>query len=465
MVSSILQKGYPHPIALTISKGNPSVQDDCLPLIVCFPEEEQYWVMEADLLIHKIQQRRLYMNHTCGIDWASDHHDVSIVNESGIEVKGRKIDDTLKGYWELLQVLKSIGGDIPIAIECKERLFISFLISEGYTIYPINPRSVDRYKDRYNVAGTKTDPIDAFALADILRTDRHKHRPLVYSSEEVRRLQLLCNEYDKLLKNKNVLEGQLFDGLSKYYPLALNLFHANSCKILYRLVLGYPTYEQLKSVDFDELSRFLKKNHYLNPKHIEKVYRTVQETGYYHTDIFDEILSTTATTLSSMLLVVTEQLETVKKKMAQITKSHALGPVFYSLPGSGDVMSAKLLALMGDNQELYSDPAEIQAYAGVAPVIKRSGKVFRVVFRFACNKDQRDTMTWFAFCSLQHCPWAREYYDRKRSEGKRHYEACRMLGFKWLRVIFQLWRHGKMYDEHVHLNNLNRFKERRLKIA
>ncbi len=465
MVSSILQKGHLHPIALTITEGNPSLQDGCLPSIVCFPEEEQYWVMEADLLIHKIQQQELYMKHTCGIDWASDHHDVSIVNESGMEVKRMRIEDTLKGYWGLLQMLRIIGGDIPIAIECKEHLLISFLIKEGYTVFSINPKSVDRYKDRYNVAGTKTDPIDAFALADILRTDRHKHRTLVYSSEEVRRLQLHCSEYDKLLKDKNVLEGQLFAALSKYYPLALNLFARNSCKILYRLVLEYHTYNELKSVDLDELSRFLKKNHYLNPKYIEKVYRRVQESGYYHTDILDEVLSITATTLSSMLLVVTEQLEKVKKKMAQITKSHALGPIFYSLPGSGDVMSAKLLALMGDNQELYSDPAEIQAYTGVAPVIKRSGKAFRVVFRFACNKGQRDTLTWFAFCSLQYCPWAREYYDRKRSEGKKHYEACRMLGFKWLRVIFHLWKHGKMYEEQVHLNNLNRFKERRLKIA
>jgi hypothetical protein len=101
---------------------------------------------------------------------------------------------------------------------------ISFLVGEGYTVYPINPKSAERYKDRYNVGGTKTDPVDAFALADILRTDRHKHHPLAYSSDEVRRLQLLCGEYDKLLKNKNILEGQLFDALSKYFPLALNLF-------------------------------------------------------------------------------------------------------------------------------------------------------------------------------------------------------------------------------------------------
>jgi transposase len=428
-------------------------------------EEEQYWVMEADAADTHFYHRRLRVNHTCGIDWASDHHDVSIVNEHGMEVKQLRIEDTLEGYQELLGVLKILGGDIPVAIECKEHLLISFLVGEGYTVYPINPKSAERYKDRYNVGGTKTDPVDAFALADILRTDRHKHHPLAYSSEEIRRLQLLCSEYDKLLKNKNIQEGQLFEALSKYFPLALTLFGSNSCKILYRLVLGYPTYKKLKAASFDELSRFLIENHYLFPKHIGKIYQKIQRSEYYHIDIFDEVLSVTAMGLCKVLLAVTEQLGLLKKKMNQITSSHVLGPIFSSLPGGGPVLSAKLLALMGDNRDLYSDPAQIQAYTGVAPIIKRSGKVSRVIFRFACNKAHRQTLTWFAFCSMPYCSWAREYYDRKRQEGKRHYEACRLLAFKWVRIIFQLWKHGQRYNEEVHVGYLNKFKERRLKIA
>jgi hypothetical protein len=229
--------------------------------------------------------------------------------------------------------------------------------------------------------------------------------------------------------------------------------------------MEYPTYEKLKAVSFDELSSFLKKNRYLLSKHIGKIYQKIQKSVYYHNDIFDEVLSVTAIGLSKVLLAVTEQLEMLKKKMSRITSSHVLGPIFSGLPGGGPVMSAKLLALMGDNQELYSDPAQVQAYTGVAPIIKRSGKVSRVVFRFACNKAHRDTITWFAFCSMPHCSWAREFYDRKRQEGKRHYEACRLLAFKWLRIIFQLWKHSQRYNEEVHVGYLNKFKERRLKIA
>lgn len=405
------------------------------------------------------------MNYTCGIDWASEHHDVSIVNRLGMEVKRFRIEDDLNGYRELLNVLKSLDGDIPIAIECKEHLLISFLVNEGYRVYPINPKSADRYKDRYNVGGTKTDEIDAFSLANILRTDMHNHQQLAYSSEDVRKLQILCSEYDKLTKDKNVFENQLYDVLSKYFPLALTLFGKNSCKTLYRLILEYSTYSKLKEARYDELEAFLKQNHYLNPKHIEKMYRSIQESDYYSSDIFDEIFAYTAKTLCSCLLVLTERLEEMKKKMIRITKNHVLGEVFYSLPGSGDIMSPKLLAIMGDNKELYTDSAEVQAYTGVAPIVKRSGKSFRVVFRFACNKEHRDTLTWFAFCSMPYCSWARKYYDRKRSEGKRHFESLRLLAFKWLRIIYILWKNGEIYDEELHLNNMKRLKQKQLKIA
>lgn len=405
------------------------------------------------------------MKYTCGIDWASDHHDVSIVNVLGMEVKRLRIDDNLNGYLELLQVLRSLGGDVPIAIECKEHLLISFLINEGYKVYPINPKSANRYKDRYDVGGTKTDEIDAFSLANILRTDMHNHQPLAYSSEEIRKLQILCIEYEKLTKDKNLLENQLYDVLSKYFPMALTLLFKNSCKTLYRLTLEYPTYSKLKEARYDKLEAFLKKNHYLNPKHIEKMYHTIQESDYYSSDIFDGIFSHTAKTLCSCLLVLTEQQEEMKKKMTQITKDHVLGEIFYSLPGSGDVMSAKLLAIMGDNKELYRDSVEVQAYTGVAPIVKRSGKSSRVVFRYACNKAHRDTLTWFAFCSMPYCSWARKYYDRKREEGKRHFESLRLLAFKWLRIIYTLWENGEMYDEVLHLNNLKRFEQRILKIA
>ena len=107
----------------------------------------------------------------------------------------------------------------------------------------------------------------------------------------------------------------------------------------------------------------------------------------------------------------------------------------------------------------------IQAYSGVARVIKRSGKSSRVKFRYACNKEYRNTLTYFAFCSLSWSPWARGYYDKARQKGKRHYESLRLLAYKWTRIIFKLWQTGELYSEEYHMKNLERFSKIILKIA
>ena len=405
------------------------------------------------------------MRHSCGIDWASDHHDVSIVNERGIEVKRMRIEDSLKDYRELVQILRDLGGEIPIAIECKEHLLISFLVKEGFPVYSLNPKSVERYKDRYNVGGTKTDPVDAFALADILRTDRHKYHPLIYSSPEVRKLQLIYAEYEKLLKDQNALSSQLQDVLLKYYPLLLTLFYKKNCKILYRTILEYPTYTQLKKAGHDELKAFLRRCHHNRNRYIEQIYQKIQDSEYHHVDEFDEVYSSTAKALANTLLVLRDHVDEMEKRMIEITKRHALGEIFHSIPGSGDINSARLLAVMGDNKELYSECSAVQSYTGVAPIMKSSGKSCRVVFRYSCNKLHRDALTWFAFCTLLHCKWARAFYDRKRKEGKGHFESCRILAYKWLRIIFTLWKRGEKYDEAVHIENMRKYSERRLKIA
>jgi len=405
------------------------------------------------------------MKHYCGIDWASDHHDVSIVNESGREVNKFGIDDDLNGYQTLSNTLKSFHVEIPIAIEAKDNLLINFLIAEGYEVYSINPKSAERYKDRYNVAGNKTDEIDSFALADMLRTDMHKYRPLEYSSEKIRKLKILCGEYSKLMKDKNMLESQLYDVLSKYYPITLTLFSSYNCKTLYKLILKYSAYEELRMVSYEDLEKFLKENRYRKAHHIKNVYNKIQGNDYYALAIFDETFSHTARALVKMLLILEDEIKEIKDKMTEITTTHPLGTIFYSLPGSGEILAPKLLSIMGDNKKVYLSSSEIQAYSGVAPVTKRSGKSSRVKFRYACNKEYRNTLTTFAFCSLNWSPWARGYYDKARQNGKRHYESLRLLAYKWTRIIFKLWQTGEMYNEEYHTKNLERFSKIILKIA
>jgi transposase len=398
------------------------------------------------------------MKHTCGIDWASDHHDVSVVNNSGIEVKHFRISDDLEGYNQLLKTLKAYRNKPPIAIECKEHLVISFLVCEGYTVYSINPKSLDRYKDRYNIAGNKTDPIDAFALADALRTDIHKHYPLAYSSENIRKLQMYCKEYDKLNKTKNIIECQVGELLNHYYPIVLTLFGERSWTTMMRFIIQYPAVKTLNGLSYEEFKNSLHKIHYNNNVKINQMYEKIKTGGHYQNDLFDEVYSASTMALAKSLLVLLDEIKKLTDKMTEIVDNHSLGKIFKSLPASGEIMSAKLLSVMGDNKSLYESCQEIQSLAGLVPVIKESGKTSYAIFRHACNKEYRDIITWYAFCSMNKCPWARAFYNKKREEGKRHFETLRLLGFKWMRIIYTLWKEEKVYDESYHLYNLNRFK-------
>jgi transposase len=119
---------------------------------------------------------------TCGIDWATDHHDIAIVDSRGLLVAKRRIPESVAGFAELIAMLADAGDHpddpIPIAIETPRGLLVAVLRASGRPIYPINPKSVARYRERTSISGKKSDHADAVTLANILRTDADPHRRL-----------------------------------------------------------------------------------------------------------------------------------------------------------------------------------------------------------------------------------------------------------------------------------------------
>jgi transposase len=133
---------------------------------------------------------------SCGIDWAEDHHDVALVDADGALVAKRRISDDAAGFGLLLQLLADAGDNaedpIPVAIETNRGLLVACLRATGRTVYAINPKAVDRYRDRHSVARKKSDAGDALVLAHILRTDRAAHRPLPADSELAQAIAVLA---------------------------------------------------------------------------------------------------------------------------------------------------------------------------------------------------------------------------------------------------------------------------------
>jgi hypothetical protein len=169
------------------------------------------------------------MGITCGVDWAEDHvcHDVALLDEQGVQLARARIDSGATGFSELLSLIAEHGGspgDTPIAIETDKNLLVTALAEAGFTAYPINPRAVARYRERHGQGGGKSDPGAAVVLADILRTDRHRHRSLPAISEQGRAVKALARQHQEAIWALNQTVSRLRSVLLEFYPQALHAF-------------------------------------------------------------------------------------------------------------------------------------------------------------------------------------------------------------------------------------------------
>jgi transposase len=156
--------------------------------------------------------------------------------------------------------------------------------------------------------------------------------------------------------------------------------------------------------------------------------------------------------LVKQLAVLVEEISTYDKLIQSLFKNHQDFEIFQSLPGAGKRLAPKLLAEWGDNRNQYTSAASVQALAGTSPVAFQSGKYIKIRRRISCVKPFRNALHEFAWCSVRWEPWAKEYYYRKRNEGKSQNVAIRSLANNWVRIIYAIWKNKATYDSSIFLN-------------
>src|SRR3954451_22158371 len=168
------------------------------------------------------------MNVFCGIDWAEDHHDVALVDTDGKVVGKRRISDDAAGFTLLVQLLAEAGDraedPVPVAIETSRGLLVACLRATGRGVYAINPKAVDRYRDRHGVRGKKSHSGDALVLAHILRTDLAAHRPLPADSELAQAIAVLARAQQDAVWARTHAHNKLRSLLREFYPAILLAF-------------------------------------------------------------------------------------------------------------------------------------------------------------------------------------------------------------------------------------------------
>lgn len=385
-----------------------------------------------------------------GIDWADDHHDIHATNEGGQELMSFRINHDPEGFQTLLDKVQTLSCDkdeIIFAIESYHGILVDFILDAGYKVYPINSKSMDRYRDRYKVSRVKNDRFDSRVLANILRTDLSTLKPIVPNSELARELKMLTRDRESLVRSRTRLLNQLKSCLKAYYPLVLNLFDNLESRISIAFISKYPTPQSIQRLSLKQLKSFLKDNSYSHPHRLEKLYEIIKKEQLPVEPLVIRSKSRLALALIAQLRPLMEQINFYDKEIAHFLAKHPDSPIFLSLPGAADNLAARMLSEFGDNRNRYANFNNVQCEAGTAPVTRESGGYRYVIFRRACNKQFRAALYLFAFSSIQHCLWARKYYDSQRAKGTTHSRALRALSNQWVKIIFAMWKNHTVYNE------------------
>jgi transposase len=391
------------------------------------------------------------MGITCGVDWAEAHHDVALVDEGGAIVARSRINTGATGFTDLLALIAEHGGsvaDTPIAIETDKNLLVVALAEAGFTVYPINPRAVARYRERYGQAGGKSDPGDAAVLAHILRSDRHLHRPLPAISEHARAVKALARQHQEAIWAQHQTISRLRSVLLEFYPQALQAFPNLKHRAAITVLAAAPTPAAAAKLTRRRVVTLLQRSGRGNhPALVEQILTDLHTPALGQPPRVEQALGHTVAGLITIVVAMGQAVESLETELAREFDQHPQAAILRSAPGLGPILAARVLAEIGDDPTRFADPNSLRAFAGTAPVTIASGRSHYVKARKVRNKRLGDACHWWAFAMLTKSPGARAYYDKRRAAGDHHNAALRNLANKLLGRLWWCLAHNTPWDE------------------
>ncbi|HJR51930.1 MAG TPA: IS110 family transposase [Gemmatimonadales bacterium] len=399
------------------------------------------------------------MRYYIGVDWADAEHAVWVEDETGTKVRSHRVAQTVEGLQEWgrwLDEQRAAGVELWAAIERPEGRIVDFLLDHGVVVFPINPKALDRARDRFRVSGAKSDPFDARVLATFLRTDHGHLAPLQPSSEAAQELKGLTRDHARQVRQQTRLLNQVTATLKAYYPRALEIVADLTTQWGRAFLRDYPMPAALASLTERQWQRWARQAR-LSGERTAELWAVLRPPQLAVPPHVVRVHQRRLAALLAQLEVTGRAVDAYREAIADFFASMPAANWATSLPGgrSGTTV-ATLYAELGDAPGRWQTFRHLQGHAGTVPVTDRSGKQLLVKFRFACNTHLRQAAHQFAFQSLGKSEWARAYYDRCRARGQKHHHALRALAAKWLKIIFVLWTRQVAYDETYHLAMMTR---------
>ena len=391
-----------------------------------------------------------------GDDWAEAHHDIEIVDETGGRLARRRLPEGIAGIAALHALIADHLGDddepdrVLVGIETDRGPWVQALIATGYTVYPINPLQVARYRERHGSSGAKSDPGDAHVLAEIVRLDRDHHRPLAGDSEIAEETKLLARTHQSLIWSRQRQTNQLRSLLREFYPAALLAFGDDLAGRDALAVLALaPTPEQGKALRVGRVETVLRRagrqrNLNAAAERIVTALRTEQLTARPG---LVAAYGASASALVAVISALAVQVAVLEAEVSECFGRHPDAEIYLSQPGLGQVLGARVLAEFGDDPSRYADARARKNYSGMSPITRASGTKRVVLARYARNRRLGDALYQQAFAALTASPGARACYDQHRARGATHHQALRALANRLVGILHGCLHHHATYNE------------------
>lgn len=396
-----------------------------------------------------------------GLDWGDQKHALSLCAAGSTAVERATLEQTPEALAEWANKLRTRFPNRKIAVALEQArgpLLAGLSQYEHIVAFPVNPKSLARFREALHPSRSKDDPVDGDLLLEMLCKHRAHLRPWQPDTRETRQLALLTEQRRHFVDQRTCLTNQLLAHLKSIFPQALTLLGEElGSPMATDFLKKWPTLQELQKVKPALLRRFYY-GHNSRSEELITQRLALQKNAVALTN--DSALlaahSLAIQTLVAQLAALRPFLDQYDKQIAQLFAAHPDAPIFESLPGAGAVLAPRLLACLGTDRARFPEALALSCYTGIAPVTERSGKTqFWVHIRWSCPKFLRQSWHEFANSSIKFSTWAASCYARYR-EKMDHHEAVRKLAYKWQRIVWRMWQQRQPYVEALYVGQLQK---------
>ncbi|HEY5842373.1 MAG TPA: IS110 family transposase [Mycobacterium sp.] len=396
-----------------------------------------------------------------GDDWAEDHHDLELEDETGRRLAKARLPEGLEGISRLHALVAQhapadwaelpsdeVAARVVVGIETDRGPWVAALRAAGYQVFAINPLSSARYRERHSTSGAKSDAGDAHVLAEIVRLDRDHHRQIAGDTDLVDAVKLVARAHQTAIWERTRQVLRLRSTLLQYFPAAVAAFDDLSGTDTLILLGRAPSPARIGRLTRSQVVSALRsaRRHHVEIK-ADTLLAALRAPG----------LRQPATTEAAYAAVVVGQVGLITALNAQIAQldevveehfgRHPAADIYLSQPGLGVVLAARVLGEFGDDKKRFHDVKARKNYSGQSPITRASGKKTIVMARYATNRRLGTALHQQAFSALISSPGARAYYDAMKARKIGHHAALRQLANRLVGILHGCLKTGTKYDE------------------